>query len=429
MKFGMEGKTGDLKFSKYYRVTTPNEMDIDREEIFYREKYNDIINYLKIVLTNDEESDIQSYIKFIRPKGAILIKVNPGTDIVDYLKLISKNYYLNFFELNQEEIVKAPDEFISNFIDILESIIEVTSENVENEPKDYKEPRSNKQDLEQSKINRLLVIDQQKFSSIDLNGKNLLELFAVSFKNRADLVKNGLILIWINNTMKEIKKSSQLIFDVFDLFIKIPMLDKVERETILRAFSEKNSKIVFDIKTLVDYTAMWEIKDLIQLLKIGIFKHFLNSDLNESSNEITDGLINLIESGEFIPTTPEINGIIENSDSDFYKNNNLSNKNSMEGRNTESTSIYTQNISNEIKGERFTDFMLMQLYENAVSKNYSELVLVIDKLNKNELLEEIERKILAKYAFILNDSPKLALINLEKAKKRIDNLKRAFGQN
>jgi len=55
-------------------------------------------------------------------------------------------------------------------------------------------------------------------------------------------------------------------------------------------------------------------------------------------------------------------------------------------------------------------------------------VLIIDKLSKNEHLEEIERKILAKYAFILNDSPKMAQINLEKAKKRIDNLKRAFGQ-
>lgn len=99
----------------------------------------------------------------------------------------------------------------------------------------------------------------------------------------------------------------------------------------------------------------------------------------------------------------------------------------MYGRNTESRNIYAQNLSSEIKEERFTDFMLNQLYENAVSKNYSELVLIIDKLNKNEHLEEIERKILAKYAFVLNDSPKMAQINLEKAKKRIDNLKRAFG--
>ncbi len=426
MNFSMEDIDNDIEFSKYYRVITPNEIEIDREEIFYRDKYNDIINYLKIVLTNDEESVAQSYSKFIHPKGAILIKVNPGTDIVDYLKLISKNYYLMFFELNREEIVKAPDDFISNLIDILENIIEQTNKIRENGTRNEKKPQSNEHDPEQPKIKGLLVIDQQNFSSINLNGKNLLELFMVSYKNRASFVKNGLILIWINNTMKEIKKSSQLVFDVFDLFIKVPILDKAERETIFRAFSEKNPKIVFDIKTLVDYTETWEVKDLIQLLRIGIFKHFLNSELNESSNEITDGLIDLIESGEYIPTTPETKRNIE--DSDFYKSDEFSSKNSMYGRNTESRNVYAQNLSNEIKEERFTDFMLNQLYENAVSKNYSELVLIIDKLNKNEHLEEIERKIMAKYAFILNDSPKMAQINLEKAKKRIDNLKRAFGQ-
>jgi len=428
MKIRMEGRTDDLKFSKYYRLITPNEIDIDREEIFYREKYNDIINYLKIILTNDEESDIQRYTKFIRPNGAILIKVNPGTDIVDYLKLISKNYYLNFFELNHEEIVKTPDEFTSNFINILDSIIEPPEKIVENLAKDKEVPQSNEHDPGQSKIKGLLVIDQQKFSSINLNGKNLLELFMVSYKNRANLVKDGIIVIWINNTMKEIKNGSQLIFDVFDLFIKVPILDKVERETIFRAFSEKNPKIVFDIKTLVNYTATWEIKDLIRLLRIGIFKHFLKSELNESSNEITDGLVNLIESGEYIPTIPENNRNIENSDSDFYKSDEISKNNFMNERHLESKNIYDQNLSSEIKEERFTDFMLNQLYENAASKNYGELVLIIDRLNKNEHLEEIERKILAKYAFILNDSPKMAQINLEKAKKRIDNLKRAFGQ-
>jgi len=131
----MEDIDNDIEFSKYYQVITPNEIEIDREEIFYRDKYNDIINYLKIVLTNDEKSVAQSYSKFIHPKGAILIKVNPGTDIVDYLKLISKNYYLNFFELNREEIIKAPDDFTSNFIDILENIIEGKLKNRENKTK------------------------------------------------------------------------------------------------------------------------------------------------------------------------------------------------------------------------------------------------------------------------------------------------------
>ncbi|MHA1623534.1 MAG: hypothetical protein ACTSWH_00235, partial [Promethearchaeota archaeon] len=70
----------DIEFSKYYRLITPNEIDIDREDIFYRDKYNDIINYLKIMLTNHEESIVQSYNKFIQPKGAILINNKPGTD-------------------------------------------------------------------------------------------------------------------------------------------------------------------------------------------------------------------------------------------------------------------------------------------------------------------------------------------------------------
>ena len=424
----MEGRTNDLKLSKFYQLITPNEMDIDRDEIFYREKYNDIINYLKIILTNDEESVVQSYDKFIHPKGAILIKVNPGTDIVDYLKLISKNYYLNFFELNHEEIVKEPNEFITNFIDVLESIVELTQKVKENGPTNNENSRSIEHNPGQSNVKGLLVIDQHKFSTINLNGKSLLELFMVTYKNRASLVKDGIVLIWVNNTMNDINKNAQLIFDVFDLFIKVPILDKIERETIFRAFSEKNPKIVFDIKTLVDYTATWEIKDLLQLLKIGIFKHFLKSELNESSNEITDGLINLIESGEYIPTTPETKRNEENPDSNFYKSEEFSNKISINGRTVESKNIDIQNLTSEIKEERFTDFMLNQLYENAASKNYGELVLIIDKLNKNqERLEEIERKILAKYAFILNDSPKMAQINLEKAKKRIDNLKRAFG--
>ena len=72
--------------------------------------------------------------------------------------------------------------------------------------------------------------------------------------------------------------------------------------------------------------------------------------------------------------------------------------------------------------------VLNQLYENAASKNYSELLIIIDKLNKKEVLEDNERRLLAKYPFILNDSPNMALINLEKAKKRVDLIKRAFGK-
>ena len=152
MKFRMEGKTDDLKFSRYYRLITPNEIDIDREDIFYRDKYNDIINYLKIMLTNHEESIVQSYNKFIQPKGAILINIKSGTDIGDYLKLISKNYYLNFYELNQEEIIKAPEEFIHNFTSILESLIEMKDINKEEMNKKSEIPQNRGDTTEENRI-------------------------------------------------------------------------------------------------------------------------------------------------------------------------------------------------------------------------------------------------------------------------------------
>jgi hypothetical protein len=37
-----------------------------------------------------------------------------------------------------------------------------------------------------------------------------------------------------------------------------------------------------------------------------------------------------------------------------------------------------------------------------------------------------DRKLLAEYPFILNDSPNIAQIKLEKAKKRVDRIKQAF---
>jgi len=428
MKFSMEHSDNELKFSKYYRLITPNEFEINRDDIFYRDKYNDIINYLKIMLTNHEESIVQSYAKFIQPKGTLLININSGTDITDYLKLISNNYYLEFIELNHEEIVKAPEDFFSNFVSILENIVKNKDIIKKKEIENSKRPQINEYKTEENKIKRLLVINQHNFSEVLLKEKNLLELFIVSFKEKKSLIKEGLILIWINNKFQEIEVNSRSIFEAFDLFIKIPLLDKIERETILRNFSEKNPKIVFDIKTLVEYTSNWEVKDLNRLLRVGIFKHFLNSELNESSNEITDVLINLIESGEYFPSLPETITEREVLYGGTNDKQNLINKISTKERYEIINTNSIKNFITQIKEERISDFILSQLYESAASKNYSEVLLIIDKLNKQEPLEDNDRKILAKYSFVLNDSPNMALINLEKAKKRIDNLKRAFGK-
>ncbi|MHA1192689.1 MAG: hypothetical protein ACTSP9_10385 [Promethearchaeota archaeon] len=405
----------DIEFSKYYRLITPNEIDIDREDIFYRDKYNDIINYLKIMLTNHEESIVQSYNKFIQPKGAILINNKPGTDIDDYLKLISKNYNLNFYELNQKEIIKAPEEFINNFTSILESLLQIKDNKEEmNENSEISQTSGYK--TEENRIKGIILINQENFPNIKLKERNFLEHFIISFKNKKEIIKNGLILIWINNDIKEIEINSGLIFEVFDLFIKIPLLNKIERETIFRNFSEKNPKIVFDINTLSDLTKNWESRDINQLIKVAIFKHYLNSELNDISNEITHILKYLIESGEYIPS--------------FSSNNQLIPGNEMKSQNFNKINpdLLQKDILSDIQTQNISDFMLNQLYEDAASAKYTELSIILDKLYKKEVLDENDLKLLAIYPFILNYDPQKAQINLEKAKKRIEQIRQAFGK-
>jgi hypothetical protein len=235
-------------------------------------------------------------------------------------------------------------------------------------------------------------------------------------------------MVWIDYEIQDINSVSNKIYSTFDLFIKVPLLNKIERETVLKDFLEKNTKIVFDINDIVSYTENWEVNDILQLLKVGIFKHFLNSELNETSNEITDVLIELIISGEYIPNSvPPItdkNSILERN------TENLQNKNIIPIQEVKEIEDIRDisDVINGIKESRISDFMLNQLYENAASKNYTELTIIIDKLKKKEQLEENDMKLLAKYAFILNDAPNRAQINLEKAKKRVDLIKQAFGK-
>ena len=115
---------------KYFRIIKPSEIDIDKGDIFYRDKYNDIINFLKVMLTNHDDKTLNGYIE---PKGAILINLNPGTDIIDYIKLITKNYYLDLIEFNEVEIFNNPDKFLKSLISVIEFLIKDQREQGKNE--------------------------------------------------------------------------------------------------------------------------------------------------------------------------------------------------------------------------------------------------------------------------------------------------------
>ena len=413
------------EFSRYFRVIIPSKLVVNKEEIFYRDKYNDIINYIKTMSTFNNENVLKEYVS---PKGAVLINVNPGTDIIEFIKLISMNYSLELIEFNEIEIKKAPDKFIKSFTPILKAITEISDKET-NLKSEKEEDNKNLAEPDNNFEKKLLLINQQSNFKISLKETNLLEVFSTLQKEvMFKFIETNVILIWINYDIRDVIEISSTVYDSFDLFIRVQLLNKIERETVFRDFMEKNPKIVFDINALVNYTDNWEVKDIKQLLRVGIFKHFLNSELNETSNEITHILIDLIDSGEFLPSiTQKISSDQQVTEEDKKNQHVIQNISKIEEEQFKKTNNVNDYINN-IRESRISEFMLSQLYENAAFVNYNELLLIIDKIDKKEPLEDNDRKILAKYPFILNESPNKALINMEKAKKRVDRIKQAFGK-
>lgn len=396
----------ELNYSQYINITPPSEIDISRDQIFFRKKYNEIINYLKVMMTTDDDELVKQY---IYPKGSLLIKIGIGTDINDFFRLIAKNYNINFIEFDYEIIIKNLDKFYEHFNDIIEWTL------LTNNAEDTNQDESN----HGNKIKNVIVFGQSDVFT--LNNDNLMKSFLSHFLKKPinySFLDQGSIFVWISHNLKEINSNSISIFELFDLFIKVSTLSTEERFTFLSSISEKYPKIVFEINKLVEITNDWEVKDLKQLLKLAIFKHYINSDLNDISNEITDILQELIDSEEFIPTTKS-----------FKSKKSLTEETQLNLEN-EKQMLQTDTIDDlilKIRKEDNSKFLLDQLYEDAASQNYAELIIVLDKLEKEEKLESGELQLLSKYNFILQDNPKKAQIFLEKAKKRIEQIKQAFG--
>ncbi|MFX1279069.1 MAG: hypothetical protein ACFFA3_06605 [Promethearchaeota archaeon] len=408
------------EFSKYFRVVSPSEIEVNKDNIFYRDKYNDIMNFIKTMSIYNEDNPL---IEYLSPKGALLINTNPGTDIIEFIKLISMNYSLELIELNEIEIKRDPDKFKKSFLQILKSVREKENLKINKIPEG-----ENIEKLTESE-KRVIIINQQLYFKALLNDNNMLELFiSIEKGNLVNFIESNIILIWINYDIRDVIEISPEIYDNFDLLIKIQLLTKIERETVFRDFLEENPKIVFDINALVNNTENWEVNDIKQLLRVGIFKHFLNSELNETSNEITHILLDLIESGEYIPSSLSKDSVnnpkTEENEENLKQIQNISK--------IEEDKFKESNIINDyihsMRESRPSEFMINQLYENAAFLNYNELLLIIDKINKKEPLEENDRNLLAKFPFILSDPPKRAQLNLEKAKKRVDRIKQAFGK-
>ncbi|MEJ2280150.1 MAG: hypothetical protein P8Y70_20740 [Candidatus Lokiarchaeota archaeon] len=104
--------TSSNNIFEYLNIFSPSEVKISSEDIFYREEYTEIINYLKLLLTDSKDLDIFEY---MTPRGTLLLNINSGSEVLDYIRLISSNYYLNLIELNFFKISKNPEDILAGY--------------------------------------------------------------------------------------------------------------------------------------------------------------------------------------------------------------------------------------------------------------------------------------------------------------------------
>ncbi|MEJ2295495.1 MAG: hypothetical protein P8Y23_12105, partial [Candidatus Lokiarchaeota archaeon] len=196
----MNDLKSNLSKGKFYRTLHSIDIEVEQGEIFYREKYNDIMNYFKMI------------------KGLLLININQNSDIHDFLKLVSKNYFLDVIELNNEEIFFNYTQFLEDFILIVQNIL-----NKQNDATNS--PPNNKNSLHKelnASINKIIIIDESQLDFKTHEPINLMEVFINSKLSESSFTDNKCFLIWITNKMSNIYRNSQKIFDIFDLFINIP---------------------------------------------------------------------------------------------------------------------------------------------------------------------------------------------------------------
>jgi hypothetical protein len=191
------------------------------------------------------------------------------------------------------------------------------------------------------------------------------------------------------------------LIDFFDLEFSLKPLDFSSRkqflETLLENFSPKASDIDFDHLAL--QLEGWNFMDLRRFVKNATLLFLSERHVHLKPKILeTTYLTNLLEKS--IIRVP----------SALSPNSSTSSPQPI-SQHEEIFSTYDRKFS-------------QQLYQDAASREYEKLVIILDKLQKGITLQKFERELLGDYAFLLKTDPQQGLQKLNKAKIRIEKIQR-----
>ncbi|MBN2157347.1 MAG: hypothetical protein JW776_14980 [Candidatus Lokiarchaeota archaeon] len=243
----------------------------------------------------------------------------------------------------------------------------------------------------------------------------------------------------------------QEIIEYLDIVFTIPYPTKIQRIEIFERLLENLAIHTVDITYLSELTEdSWNVNDLKRLVDIAFiqwkilnyteFKAQLEREKDEeqveqetepSSDSNRTLLTKIPLTGEIFAELIKNNQIRPLSSYNSYKDFTNS-KIPQVGKNDREThplndGSFQSNSVTSFKGlglAELDSFTSSQLYQYAAATKFEELTLILEKIDQARKLDDLDRTILADYAFILKDAPNRALLKLTNAKKTIDRIQK-----
>lgn len=215
---------------------------------------------------------------------------------------------------------------------------------------------------------------------------------------------------------------SPRLLDLFDVTLTVPVADNAARLQFLTAKLQDLGQYGLDLEPVVEQTRGWEFHALEKLVNFAQLQSLVE---NPENPRISAELLSRIVAEGLIPVAASAGpGGTQGQETGAGSTGGMSQSPPTPGEPSPDGID-----ANALDSSRYLPKDLVeQLYQEAADLAYTDLVQVLQKLIDGHPLAPEEAHLLGDHGFILKDKPRHALIQLNKAKKRVDELKKFFSK-
>ncbi len=389
------------------------------------------------------DASLDKKVSILNPR-MFLVQDSIGSEFIDFFREeILKKFPIREIICNIKKLDKQMEEIES----IFEKSDEEESDNIDEEHKTQNSTQINAKLLGKT----ILFINNPEFQTVE-DKERIVEISTFLSKKIKDNLEFYFVL------RLEHSEFPRELVNLFDFTFVIPYPSKIQRINIFESLLEQLNIHTVDITHLADLTEdKWNVLDLKRLVDRAFIqwkllnyteykirahnedytdKDQIEAEDEEQQKKSIPKPVNILNGIPKIPLTGEIfsNLIITGKIRPLSLHNSYKFietppiENNIESKIDQQSPSYSKNIpgsTNSFEGlgiSEIDSFTSSQLYQYAAANKFEELTSTLEKLDQGKKLDEVDRIVLADFAFILKDPPNRALLKLTNARKTIDRI-------